>query len=141
MNNFWTSWQPHILSLLRFMSGFLMLWHGTQKLFAFPPSGQPGGSLSALMLAGGIIEFVGGVFLVFGIFTRWTAFILSGTMAVAYWMAHGLAFLNPEGPGAIGFLPIVNRGELAALYCFVYLYLFFAGGGSWSIDNLLKKRE
>jgi putative oxidoreductase len=141
MNEFWTSWQPKILSLLRFMAGFLMLWHGTQKLLGFPPSGQPGGQLSALMAVGGTIELVGGILVMIGLFTRWASFLLSGTMAVAYWMAHGLAFLNPEGPGAVGFLPLVNRGELAALYCFVFLYLFFAGGGTWSVDNLLKKNE
>jgi putative oxidoreductase len=141
MNEFWTSWQPKVLSLLRFMAGFLMLWHGTQKLLGFPPTGQPGGQLSALMAVGGIIELVGGVLVMIGLFTRWTSFLLSGMMAVAYWMAHGLAFLNPEGPGAVGFLPLVNRGELAALYCFVFLYLFFAGGGTWSVDNLLKKNE
>jgi len=93
------------------------------------------------MAVGGIIELVGGVLVMIGLFTRWTSFLLSGMMAVAYWMAHGLAFLNPEGPGAVGFLPLVNRGELAALYCFVFLYLFFAGGGTWSVDNLLKKNE
>src|SRR5688572_3571509 len=141
MNEFWTTWQPKVLSLLRFMAGFMMLWHGAQKLFGFPPSGQPGGPLSAFMAFGGILEFGGGILIMIGLFTRWTSFLLSGTMAVAYWMAHGLAFLNPEGPGAIGFLPLINRGELAALYCFVFLYLFFAGGGSWSVDNLLKKQD
>lgn len=131
MNDFWTSWQPHILSLLRFISGFLMLFHGSQKLFGFPPSERPGGQLSAFMATGGIIEFAGGILLMIGLFTRWTAFILSGTMAVAYWMFHGTG----------AFLPLMNRGELAVLYCFVYLYLFFAGGGSWSVDNLLKKKD
>ena len=129
MNEFWTSWQPRILSVLRFITGFMMLFHGTQKLFAFPPSERSGGQLSAFMAAGGIIEFVGGVLIMIGLFTRWTSFILSGTMAVAYWMFHGTS----------AFLPLVNRGELAALYCFVFLYLFFAGAGTWSVDNALKK--
>ncbi len=131
MNEFWTAWQPKILSVLRFIAGFMFLWHGSQKLFAYPPSGQPSGELSAFMLVGGILEFAGGILIMLGLFTRWTAFILSGTMAVAYWMAHGTS----------AFLPIQNKGELAVLYCFVYLYLFFAGGGTWSLDNLLKKKD
>lgn len=141
MNEFWTNWQPKALSILRILTGFLFLWHGSQKLFGFPPSGQPGGELSALMLVGGLLEFFGGLLILVGLFTRWTAFILSGMMAVAYWMAHGLAFMKPDGAGAIAFLPIINRGELAVIYCFVFLYLFFAGGGSWSLDNILKKNE
>lgn len=131
MNDFWTSWQPKILSVLRFMTGFLFLWHGTQKLFNFPASEKPGGELSGFMLVGAILEFGGGLLIMLGLFTRWTAFILSGTMAVAYWMFHGTG----------AFLPLANRGELAALYCFVFLYLFFAGGGEWSLDNLLGKKD
>ena len=130
MNQFWTSWQPHILSLLRFISGFLMLWHGTQKLFNYPPT-ERGAATDSFMIFAGVLEFGLGLLVMIGFFTRFSAFILSGTMAVAYWMAHGTQ----------AFLPIQNRGELAALYCFVYLYLFFAGGGSWSVDNLLKKKE
>ena len=132
MNEFWTNWQPKVLSLLRFITGFLFLWHGTQKLFGFPPAeGAGGGGLPPLILVAGILELVGGLLIMVGLFTRWTAFILSGMMAVAYFMAHGLN----------AFLPIVNKGELAVLYCFVFLYLFFAGGGVWSLDNLLKKKE
>jgi putative oxidoreductase len=132
MNEFWTSWQPKILSLLRFITGFLFLWHGTQKLFGFPPAeGAGGGELPPLILFAGILELFGGLLIMVGLFTRWTAFVLSGMMAVAYFMAHGLN----------AFLPIVNKGELAVLYCFVFLYLFFAGGGEWSLDNLLKKKE
>ncbi len=130
MSDFWTNWQPKILSVLRFMTGFLFFWHGSQKLFAFPPSGRPG-ELSTLILIAGIMEFFGGILLLVGLFTRWTAFVLSGLMAVAYFIAHGLD----------AFLPIVNKGELAVIYCFVFLYLFFAGGGEWSLDNLLKKKE
>ncbi len=130
MSEFWINWQPKVLSVLRFMTGFLMLWHGSQKLFGFPPSGKPG-ELSGLMLVAGILEFFGGVLILIGLLTRPTAFILSGLMAVAYFMAHGLNAL----------LPIVNKGELAVLYCFVFLYLFVAGGGEWSIDNLIKKKE
>jgi putative oxidoreductase len=130
MNEFWTDWQPKILSLLRFFAGFLMLWHGSQKLFNFPYS-ERGGADGAFMIFAGVLEFGGGILIAIGLFTRWSAFLLSGTMAVAYWMAHGTS----------AFLPIQNKGELAVLYCFVYLYLFFAGGGSWSLDNLLKKKD
>lgn len=136
MTDFWTAWQPRILSLMRFIAGFLFFWHGTQKMFNYP-IGQSGGetslthflSLSGLILVAGILELVGGFLLMIGLFTRWTAFVLSGLMAVAYFMAHGLN----------AFLPIVNKGELAVLYCFVFLFLFFAGGGSIAVDNLLKK--
>lgn len=130
MNEFWTIWQPKILSVLRIMAGFMFFWHGSQKMLNFPPSERPM-ELSGVTLVAGILELGGGILIFFGLFTRWTAFILSGLMAVAYFMAHGLN----------AFLPIVNRGELAVLYCFVFLYLFFAGGGSWSLDNLLKKKD
>ncbi len=130
MNEFLTNWQPRILSVLRVIIGFLLVWHGAQKLFGFPPSGQPGG-LNGLMLVAGILEFGGGILILIGFFTRWTAFILSGLMAVAYFMVHA--------PG--GFLPLVNKGELAVIYCFVFLYMFFAGGGIWSLDHLLRKRS
>ena len=132
MTDFWTSWQPRILSLLRFMAGFLFVWHGTQKLFGFPPSpGGGGGGVSTIILIAGALEFLGGLLLMAGLFTRWTAFVLSGLMAVAYFMAHGLN----------AFLPIVNKGELAVLYCFVFLYMFFAGGGSISVDSPLNRHS
>ncbi len=131
MNEFLAAWSPRVLSILRIIAGFLMLFHGSQKLFGFPPSAQGGGGeLQPLMLVAGILEFFGGVLLLLGLFTRTTAFILSGLMAVAYFMA--------PAPG--GFLPLVNKGELAVLYCFVYLYLAFAGGGAWSLDRLIWKR-
>jgi putative oxidoreductase len=129
MNEFWTSWQPKALSLLRFMSGFLMFWHGTQKIFGFPPSEFKGEVPAFIQYGAGGIELVAGFFLIIGLFSRWSAFLLSGTMAVAYWLAHGMN----------AFLPIQNKGELAALYCFVYLFLFFAGGGSISVDKALNK--
>jgi putative oxidoreductase len=130
MSEFLSKWSPQILSVLRFMAGFLMIWHGSQKLFGFPPSSGGGGG-GSLMLVAGIIEFFGGALLMLGLFTRPTAFLLSGLMAVAYFMAHGLNH----------FLPIVNKGELAVLYCFVFLYLFFAGGGAWSLDRLIWKKS
>lgn len=132
MNDFWSSMQPKILSLLRFIAGFLMLWHGAQKLFNFPPT-ERGAASDPFMIFTGVLEFGGGLLIALGLFTRWAAFLLSGTMAVAYWMAHGT--------NGKGFLPILNGGELAALYCFVFFYLFFAGGGSISLDSLLKKKE
>jgi putative oxidoreductase len=132
MNEFLNSWAPRILSVLRIITGFLFLWHGSQKLFGFPPSPQGGGA-SGLILVAGILEFFGGLLILIGLFTRWTAFILCGMMAVAYWMAHGLS--------GKGFLPLMNGGELAVLYCFVFLYFFFAGGGPWSVDSLFKKNS
>lgn len=130
MNTIWTDLQPKMLSILRFMTGFLMLWHGAQKLFNYPPT-ERGAAGDGLMIFAGILEFAGGILIMIGLFTRWTAFIMSGLMAVAYWMAHGTQ----------AFLPIVNKGELAVLYCFVFLYLFVAGGGSWSLDNLISKKN
>jgi putative oxidoreductase len=124
-----SKWSPQVLSILRFISGFLVLWHGSQKLFGYPPAAGGGGG--ALMTFAGIVEFFGGVLLILGLFTRPTAFILSGFMAVAYFMVHA-----PQG-----FLPLVNMGELAVLYCFVFFYLFFAGGGAWSLDRLIWKKE
>jgi len=120
---FLSPWSARLLSVLRIVSGLLMLFHGSQKLFNWPPSDHGGGA-SGLMLVAGILEFGGGLLLLIGLFTRPVAFILSGLMAVAYFMAHA-----PQG-----LLPIVNQGELAVLYCFVYLYLAAAGPGPWSVD-------
>lgn len=131
MSGFLNSLAPYGLSLLRFITGFMFMFHGTQKLFAFPPSERGGGELPPIMLVGGILEFVGGILVMIGLGTRWVAFVMSGLMAVAYfgWHASG------------GFLPIVNRGELAVLYCFVFFYLWFAGGGNVSVDSLFGKKS
>ena len=127
-----TAWAPRVLSILRIVAGLLLLQHGTQKILHVPPGGQGGGiDLSTLAGWSGPIELVGGVLIILGLFTRGTAFILSGFMAVAYWMVHA-----PQSP-----YPIVNQGELAALYCFVFFYLIFAGPGAWAIDNLRGKRR
>lgn len=123
-------WSPKILSVVRFVTGFLMFWHGSQKILGFPASQGSGGG-SALITTAGVIELVGGALIAIGLFTRPAAFLLSGLMAVAYFMSHA-----PNG-----FLPIVNRGELAVLYCFVFFYFFFAGGGEWSLDKLLSKKS
>jgi putative oxidoreductase len=118
---------PFIRSLLRIIAALLFLQHGLQKYFAFP---SPGPHMIPLLYVQGIIEIVGGVLLTLGIYSRLVAFILSGDMAVAYFIAH-----LPHGP-----FPVLNRGELAVLYCFVFLYLFFAGGGPISVDRLFWKR-
>lgn len=132
MNEILAAWAPRMLSILRIITGFLFIWHGSQKLFGYPPSGQPGGPLPTIMLVGGILEFFGGLAFLFGLFTRPVAFILSGMMAVAYFMAHAFS--------GKGFLPLANQGELAVLYCFVFFYFIFAGGGEWSLDNLIGRR-
>lgn len=132
MNETLNKLSPHILSLLRFISGFLMVWHGAQKLFNYPPK-ENFAPAAGIILVAGILELGGGILLILGLFTRWTAFVMSGLMAFAYWKAHGT--------NGKGFLPILNGGELAVLYCFVYLYLFFAGGGSLSLDKLIWKKE
>ena len=130
MNTFLTAWSPRVLSILRIIAGFLIFFHGSQKLFNFP-SKEGFKAATGLILVAGILEFFGGILLFLGLFTRLTAFILSGLMAVAYFMAHA--------PG--GFLPLINKGELAVIYCFVYFYFVFAGGGAWSLDRLIWKRD
>ncbi len=125
-----TAWSPRLLSVLRIMSGLLFLQHGTAKHLKFPNVPMFAKMETVSMLgAAGVIEIVGSLLLILGLFTRTTAFILSGFMAVAYFMAHA-----PRG-----FYPILNGGELAALYCFVFLYLAVAGGGSWSVDALRRR--
>lgn len=129
MNTILNTWQPRILSLLRAVSGFLFMLHGSTKIFGFP--GEQRGPFELFTLSGtaGALELVGGFLIIIGLFTRPTAFVLSGFMAVAYFMAHA-----PQG-----FWPLLNGGELAALYSFVFLYLFAAGGGEWSVDRLRSK--
>lgn len=131
-------WAPHALSLLRIIAGFLILQHGVQKVFGVltappAPGAPPRAQFELLSMVGvaGLLEFFGGLLLLLGLFTRPVAFVLSGLLAVAYFMAHA-----PQG-----FWPILNRGELAALYSFVFLYLAAAGGGPWSVDRLLWRGE
>jgi len=121
-----TVWAPRLRSVLRIVAALIFMEHGTQKLFAFPPSDNPGPEVFSLLGLSGVLELVGGALLVLGLFTRPVAFVLSGMMAVAYWMAHA-----PQS-----FFPVVNGGDAAILYCFVFLYLAAAGGGPWSVDNL-----
>jgi putative oxidoreductase len=119
-----SAWAPRVLSILRIAAGLLILQHGTTKLLGFPATEMSGISVATMPGLAGIIELVGGILVVIGLFTRPAAFILSGMTAVAYWSVHA-----PQG-----FFPLLNGGELAALYCFVFLYLACAGGGVWSID-------
>src|SRR5206468_740064 len=122
------------LSVLRIVATLVFMQHGSQKLFGFPPSGAPGPAAPWVLMSqtglAGILEFFGGMLLFLGAFTRPVAFILSGEMAVAYFQVHA--------PRA--FLPIVNRGELAVVLCFVFLYFAFAGGGAFSVDGILRGR-
>src|SRR5262249_58291452 len=109
--------------VFRIVVGFLFLCHGMQKLFGFPGT-MPPGAPAFIVYIGGSIELIGGILVMIGLFTRWAAFISSGEMAVAYWMAHG--------PRAL--LPIVNQGELAVVYCFAFLFIAARGAGIWSVD-------
>jgi len=119
-----TSYAPQALALLRIMAGLLLIQHGTQKLLGFPaPFGM---ELNGLMVVAGILEALGGLMIVAGFLTRPVAFVLSGLMAVAYFMAHA-----PNG-----FYPILNMGDLAILFSFVFLYLAAAGPGAWSVDGM-----
>ena len=126
------AWAPRFLSLLRIVAGFNFLTHGTQKLFAFPvDEPQATAELFSRMWFAGIIETVGGLMMLLGLFTRPVAFIMAGEMAVAYFTSHFPA----------GFWPILSRGELAVLYCFVWLYICAAGPGPWSLDALIAARR
>jgi putative oxidoreductase len=110
-------------ALLRIVTGFLFLWHGAQKLFGFPGE-VPAGAPAFVLYVAGPIELFGGTLVLLGLFTRWAASLCSGLMAFAYWLGHGTNAL----------LPLVNRGELAALYCFVFLFISAHGPGIWSLD-------
>ena len=122
MPTFMRSFQPQTYALLRIVAGLLFLWHGTQKLFGFPgvaPNVPP-----FVIAIAGPIELIGGLLVMVGLFAGWAAFLCSGLMAFAYWMVHGTH----------GLFPIENGGELAALYCFVFLYISAQGSGIWSMD-------
>ena len=123
----WRSWAPEFLSLVRIIAGAFFVLYGTTKLFGWPAEVMPGGGTAPLAsLAGvaGVIELVGGAFMLVGLFTRPVAFILSGEMAVAYFYAH-----FPQG-----FWPVLNGGVDAVIYCFLWLYISAAGAGPWSLD-------
>ena len=127
--SFISRYEPQAYAILRIVAGFLFLWHGSQKLFDFPHSSRAIMEMTPKILIGGIVEFFGGLFIMTGFLTRFSAFLSCGTMAFAYWMSHGTNSL----------LPIVNRGELAMLYCFLFLFIWVRGAGIWSIDRLLNR--
>ncbi|HXZ96348.1 MAG TPA: DoxX family protein [Burkholderiales bacterium] len=119
-------WSPRLLSVLRMVTALLFIQHGSMKLLGFPPSEAfTGVKLFSLIGFAGVLELFGGLLILLGLFTRPVAFILSGEMAFAYFMAHA----------SHGIYPALNHGELAVLYCFVFLYLSVAGGGVWGIDR------
>ena len=130
MPNFKNRLAGYTYALMRIFTGLLFLWHGTQKLFSFPLEAREGTPAHITYGAGGI-ELVGGILVAFGFLTRPAAFMCSGLMAVAYWMAHGQK----------AFLPLVNGGEKAVLYCFVFLFISMQGSGPWSVDGLLRGRK
>jgi len=115
---------------MRIVAGFLFLWHGAQKFLGFPAEFPY--PLNPMLGIAGAIELVGGALIMVGFFTRWAAFVCSGLMAAAYWMVHGSQMFSG---GVAKFFPLVNEGELAALYCFVFLFISARGAGIWSIDG------
>ena len=129
MEEFCAKWQPQFLSVLRIMAGLLFLEHGTSKYLGFPHVDKVPEALS-MSGVGGMLELVGGALIALGLFTRPVAFLLAGEMAIAYCYAHA--------PRA--FFPVLNAGDAAILFCFVFLYLFFAGPGPWSIDAMMKRK-
>lgn len=126
------AWAGRLLSIARVMFGLLFFAHSLVKLFGFPDGASPGFQpLFSFLGIAGVVEFVGGALLVLGLFTRPVAFLLSGQMAVGYFAVHA-----PKG-----FLPVLNGGEMAILYCFFFLYLAAAGGGAWSLDAVRERRR
>jgi len=131
---FQATWYPRALGLLRIVSGYLFIAHGTAKLLKMPHVAmldklQPW----TLSWFAGCLELAGGALLILGLFTRPTAFVLSGLMAFAYFIGHA----SKGTP----LLPLLNGGELAVLYCFLFLFLSVAGGGAWSVDSIIKRRN
>ena len=129
---FAANWAPTVHSLLRIIAGLMFMLHGTQKLLFFPdPSAPRPNNPSTLIVAAGVIELVCGALIAVGLLTRLASFLASGEMAVAYFKVHA-----PNG-----FWPTLNQGELAVLYCFVFLYFAFAGPGPISLDALIRRRR
>jgi len=125
MDSFCQAWSPRLLSVLRIVTALMLLQHGTAKYLGFPHvAAFDNLQFVSFLGAAGVLELVGGLLILIGLFTRPVAFILSGFMAVAYFMAHA-----PQG-----LYPLLNQGELAVLFCFVFLYFSVAGGGAWSLD-------
>ncbi len=129
---FFESWRPRVLAILRIITAYLLIPHGTAKLFGFPHQAMFDNlELMSLLGLAGILEVFGGLLFLIGLFTRPVAFILCGFMAVAYFMGHA-------SQGNV-LLPMLNGGELAVLYCFVFLYFVFAGAGAWSVDAAMQR--
>jgi len=124
MSSTTSPYEGHAYALFRIVTGFLFLWHGSQKLLGFP-AGMPPGVPKFILYVAGPIELVGGALVMIGLFTRPAAFLASGLMAFAYWMGHGTH----------GVLPMVNQGELAALYCFAFLFISARGAVRWGVDT------
>ncbi|GAB3544706.1 DoxX family protein [Spirosoma fluminis] len=124
MDKLLAPYTPHLFALVRIVAGLLYASHGSQKLLGIPGGGEPVPLLS-MMGAAGVIELVGGLLIAIGLFTRVAAFIASGQMAGAYFIAH-----VPQG-----WVPLLNKGELAMLYCFLFLYIAAHGAGIWSVDG------
>jgi putative oxidoreductase len=124
-------WAPRVLSILRIVAAVLFFEHGLQKMLDIParPDGASPPVMFSMIWYSGVLEFFGGALLTLGLFTRPVAFLLSGQMAVGYWTMHALK----------SFFPLLNQGDAAILYCFVFLYLVFAGPGPWSVDAAMKK--
>lgn len=127
-----TELAPRVLSIVRIVAALIFMAHGTAKIFGFPAgeSPSPPPEFLSQMWIGGWLEIVGGILLVLGLFTRPTAFVLSGMMAVAYWQFHA-----PQN-----LYPLLNNGDAAILYCFIFLYIAVAGGGPWSLDAAMRRR-
>jgi len=132
INKFRNDWLSAMLSVFRIIVGYMFLLHGLQKFGILNGAWKvPAG----MMLAAGVIEVVGGLFILLGLFISWVAFITAGQMAVAYWMSHA-------GSNLVGsWNPLANKGELAVFYCFAFLLLFFLGGGKWSLDAIVCKKK
>src|SRR3954463_8433147 len=128
--NFLDRYAGTVYCIMRIIAGLLFACHGGQKILGFPAAAKAM-QLDTLGMVGGYIELIGGFLIALGLFTRGAAFIASGMMAVAYFMVHAKG----------GFFPLINRGEAAVIYCFVFLYMFFYGGGRFSLDALIFKRS
>jgi putative oxidoreductase len=123
-------WAPYALGILRIVAAIIFFEHGTQKLFGFPdrPGGGAAPSIFSMYGIAGLLEVIGGGLLIVGLYVRPTAFVMSGFMAAAYWIAHA--------PRSV--FPVLNGGDAAILYCFLFLYLVFAGGGAFALDKVRK---
>jgi putative oxidoreductase len=125
----WEKWSPQVLSIVRIVVAACFFEHGLQKYFGFPAAGPA--TMPTLLYVQGALEAVGGLLLLLGVYTRTVAFILAGDMAVAYFMVH-----FPKS-----FFPVANGGDLAILYCFIFFYIVFVGGGPWSVDRSMLKQD